>query len=218
MAVTEAGEVYSFGIHDGRLGHGEPDGEALSVPKRIDALDGIHVATVAAGDRHALALTVYGRVYSWGAAGHDGHVYGLGYGSDDGGDGNNVADDSLCIPKLITALLGGRVRAVAAGSQLPCAVTDAGALYTWGRNDTGSLGHGDARDRNRPTLVTALHGIRMEGVSIHDMHTLALAADGSVYAFGEGPWLGVNRVGEEADAATHSPQRIQKIVCMVPGR
>lgn len=58
VAVTEAGVVYSLGIGDGRLGHGEMDDvDNVFLPKRIEALDGIHVATVAAGDCHALALT-----------------------------------------------------------------------------------------------------------------------------------------------------------------
>jgi alpha-tubulin suppressor-like RCC1 family protein len=83
------------------------------------------------------------------------------------------------------------------------------------------MGHGDFRERDRPTLVvSALGGIRMVGVSIHDKHTLALAADGSVYAFGEDPGVGVSRVGEgeAAGEATCSPRKIADLVCMVPRR
>jgi alpha-tubulin suppressor-like RCC1 family protein len=50
VAVTEAGAVYSFGIAGGCLGHGQDDdGEDVYLPKRIEALDGIHVATVPRG-------------------------------------------------------------------------------------------------------------------------------------------------------------------------
>jgi alpha-tubulin suppressor-like RCC1 family protein len=67
VAVTEAGAVYSFGRADGRPGHEEIDEEeGMFLPKRIEALDGAHVATVAAGVSHALALTRCGRVYLWG--------------------------------------------------------------------------------------------------------------------------------------------------------
>jgi alpha-tubulin suppressor-like RCC1 family protein len=217
MAVTEAGAVYSFGCGDGRLGHGS--GDHVFLPKRIEALDGTHVASVAAGASYALALTRCVRVYSWGATGHDGHVYGLGYDSDDGGDGDDDNEDSISVPKLITALLGERVRAIAAGWEMSCAVTDTGVLYTWGRNRSGILGHGDARDRKRPKLVLALHGIRVVGVSVDTKHTLALAADGSVYSFGEGPGLGIGREvegGGEAGEATRIPRRIPNLVCMVP--
>jgi alpha-tubulin suppressor-like RCC1 family protein len=221
VAVTEAGEVHSFGLGDGRLGHGRGGGsQHVYRPKRIEAFDGIPVATVVAGSRHSLALTMCGRVYSWGGAGHDGNVYGLGYDSDDGGDGNNGADGSLCVPKLITALLGERVRAIAAGSDMSWAVTDAGALYTWGRNRSGVLGHGDSRNRKRPKLVTALHGITVVGVSISSNHTLALAADGSVSSLGEGPGLGIRNEGggEGAGEMARTPRRVPSLTCMVPRR
>jgi hypothetical protein len=69
-----------------------------------------------------------------------------------------------------------------------------------------------------PTLVTALHGIRVVGVSIEDQKALALAADGSVYAFGEGPGLGLSREGETGEEVgrTLTPQRISNLTCMVP--
>jgi alpha-tubulin suppressor-like RCC1 family protein len=67
VAVTEAGAVYSFGAGDGRLGHGEGHGKDVFLPKGIETLVGLHVATVAAGACHALALTRCGHVYSWGA-------------------------------------------------------------------------------------------------------------------------------------------------------
>jgi alpha-tubulin suppressor-like RCC1 family protein len=68
VAATEAGAVFSFGFGfgDDRLGHGEGDpAERVSLPKRIEALDGgVLVAAVAVGDSHALALTRCGRVYA----------------------------------------------------------------------------------------------------------------------------------------------------------
>jgi alpha-tubulin suppressor-like RCC1 family protein len=217
VAFTEGGAVYSFGVGDERLGHGEGNEEEdVFLPKRITALDGLHVATVAAGRVHALALTRCGRVYSWGAINRDNPVHVFGNGSNDGGDGGDRDEDYYSIPRSITALLGQDVRAIATGWCVSYAVTAAGALYTWGENASGSLGHGDNRDWDRPMLVQALQGIRVVGVSIHDVHTLALAADGSVYAFGKGPGLGIRRgsEGEAVDGTT--PQRIPELVCMVP--
>jgi hypothetical protein len=48
-------------------------------------------------------------------------------------------------------------------------------------------------------------------------HTLALAVDGSVYAFGKGPGLGIGQrgEGEEAAATALAQQRIH-LRCMVP--
>jgi alpha-tubulin suppressor-like RCC1 family protein len=223
VAVSEARAVYSLGIADGCLGHGEIDEEEnVSLPKRIEALEGIHVATVAAGKGHALALTRCGRVYSWGTSGPYSPVYGQHWSdSDDGGDGGDSDEDYYAVPHLITALLDERVRAIAAGSAMSCAMTDAGALYTWGQNDYGNLGHGDTIPRYRPTLVGVLDDIRVVEVSMHNKHTLALAADGSVYAFGEGARLGgVSRESdggsEEVVARTLTPERIPNLKCMVP--
>jgi alpha-tubulin suppressor-like RCC1 family protein len=212
VAVTEAGEVYSFGLGGGCLGHGEGFGEGVFLPKRIEALDGIHVASVVAGAFHALALTGSGRVYSWA------HSDGLQYNSD--GDGSNTEHVDCSIPQLITALLGERVRAVGMGPYTSLAVIDTGALYTWGENRFGNLGHGDEYNRNRPTLVQGLHGIPMVAVSASFHHTLAVIADGSVYVFGEGPGLGISidqgGEGEKGNEATLSPLKILSLVCMVP--
>jgi alpha-tubulin suppressor-like RCC1 family protein len=137
----------------------------------------MNVATVAAGNFHALALTRCGRVYSWGTLAHDVPEHGRGIDSDDSDDGDNFDNH---VPQVITALLGKIVRAIAVGPRTSCAVTDEGALYTWGTNNSGSLGHGDVRDRDKPTLVTALQDIRVVGVSLYTDHGLSLAADGSV--------------------------------------
>jgi alpha-tubulin suppressor-like RCC1 family protein len=147
-------------------------------------------------------------------------VLGLGNDSDGSGDGNGSDDESHCVPQLVTALLGKRVRAIAAGSYMSCAVTDAGALYTWGEDLDGSLGHGDELDSDVPTLVQGLTGICVVGVSTDITHTLALAADGCVHAFGGGAGLGIRRVGkgggEEAVGPMRTPQRIPNLICKVP--
>jgi alpha-tubulin suppressor-like RCC1 family protein len=233
VAATEARAVYTFGDGDGRLGLGELCSKSVCLPRRIEALDGIHVATFVAGDIHTLALTRCGRVYSWGANGGDCEL-GLDHESVDVGDDSSQRDDmDYTIPQLIKALLDVRVQSIAAGPSVSCAVTDSGALYTWGGFDPfcspnfGNLGHGDLACHYRPTLVQGLQGIHVVGVSISFKHTLALAADGSVYAFGEGAGLGFRHgsEGEEDDSEedgeedaepTHSPQRIPGLVCMVP--
>jgi alpha-tubulin suppressor-like RCC1 family protein len=97
-------------------------------------------------------------------------------------------------------------------------VTDTGALYTWGYNPNGNLGHGEVRDQRRPVVIQGLQGIRVVAVSTTYMHKIALAADGSVYAFGKGPGLGISQAGEgeEGVESTHIPRRIPNLVCMVP--
>jgi alpha-tubulin suppressor-like RCC1 family protein len=62
LVTTEAGAVFSFGQGSyGSLGHG--DDETHILPKRVEALDGVHVAAVATGGYQSLALTACGRVF-----------------------------------------------------------------------------------------------------------------------------------------------------------
>jgi hypothetical protein len=140
-------------------------------------------------------------------------VHGLGNDSDsdDGGDGYGNDSEVFYDVHLVTALFGERVQAIAAGLGISCAVTEAGGLYTWGHNYSGNLGHGDVRNQKVPKLVSALHGIQVVKLSFHADHTLALAADNSVYSFGEGPGLGISRGGEgekagKAGTATRNPR------------
>jgi alpha-tubulin suppressor-like RCC1 family protein len=218
VAVTEAGAVYSFGVGDGRLGHGPGGGDNLFLPQRIEALDGTHMQSVAAGEYHCLALTRCGRVSAWGAARASALAeLGLGKKGDNGGGGSQLDE---AVPQVITALLDERVRAIAAESHVSCAVTDAGLLYTWGEDMYGNLGLGDfVSYQDRPVHVDELHVTRVVGVSTSYEHSLALAADGSVYAFGRVPIPGMGEVPEfEEDGIemTFTPTQIPGLVCRVP--
>jgi alpha-tubulin suppressor-like RCC1 family protein len=214
LAVTEAGAVYSFGEGDGRHGHGKGDREVgVFLPKRIEALDGIHVATVAAGDLHALALTRCGRVYTWRAMDRHSIAHAVLGPGDDSSDGEEEDEEEYAIPHLKTALLSERVRAIAAGPLMSCAVTEAGALYIWCASSYRNVG-----DRGEPRIVQhGLSGIRLVGVSAGAKHGLALASDGSGYAFGVGMGLGLSwGGGEEEGEAPRRPEKIRHLVCMVP--
>ena len=67
------------------------------------------------------------------------------------GDCNDVF-----IPRKIDALRGRAVVRVACGDTHTLAVTEAGELYTFGRNSNGQLGHGTTDDSLAPRLVEAL--------------------------------------------------------------
>ena len=44
-------------------------------------------------------------------------------------------------------------------------LTKNGEVYSWGRNNWGQLGHGDKKERNFPTKVEALDGIKIIKIS-----------------------------------------------------
>lgn len=65
VALDSAGQVYSWGSgDDGVLGHG--DTQSRAAPTRCAQLAAVHVASVACGSRHTLALSDKGELFSWG--------------------------------------------------------------------------------------------------------------------------------------------------------
>ena len=75
VALGSDGTVYSWGYGgDGQLGHG--DFQIQTMPMVIKAVSGEGVIDISCGDKHTLALTSGGDVYSWG----DGSLGQLGLG------------------------------------------------------------------------------------------------------------------------------------------
>jgi hypothetical protein len=122
--------------------------ENIRVPTVVppEMLEGSEVLMVACGHYHTLVVTWAGALYACGAGGH----------------GQLGLNDTFCrdvfervrLPELTDA----RIVTVSAGFCHSAAVTEDGALFTWGRGrayagrPTG-LGHGDVTERLRPTLV-----------------------------------------------------------------
>ena len=66
-----------------------------------------------------------------------------------------------------------------------CAVTEDGSLYTWGCNSEGQLGHGDRKDRSKPTKVVILESEPVFDVACGDEFMCVLAGDnGNIYTWG----------------------------------
>jgi alpha-tubulin suppressor-like RCC1 family protein len=76
-----------------------------------------------------------------------------------------------------------------------------------------SLGHGDEMDCRLPKPIESLRGIKVDAVVASYDSTLALADDGSVYAWGRqsaAEWgvLGLGPSVNDAEEAVPTPQRI----------
>eukprot|EP00026_Physarum_polycephalum_P000607 Phypoly_transcript_00608.p1 GENE.Phypoly_transcript_00608~~Phypoly_transcript_00608.p1 ORF type:complete len:793 (-),score=73.68 Phypoly_transcript_00608:976-3354(-) len=149
MALTNTGAVYSWGGgRDGQLGIGEE--EASPIPRLITKFHSVHITTLCASGDHSLAIGEGGVVYSWGK-GANGRL----------GHGDEINHST---PAIVKALTGLHVTMIACGwshSLAVCAKTsDTSVLYTWGKGDSGQLGHGDRLDRLLPTemcLESDLH-------------------------------------------------------------
>ncbi len=194
VGLTTSGRVYTWGSGSlGQLGDGATAGSTVPVAVTVPSAPGgppAVVTAVAAGDAHALALTSTGQVYAWGA-----DLFGqLGHG------GTTPADT----PTLVTLPAGVAVTAIAAGGDHSLAVTTTGQVYAWGANGNGQVGDGSTVNSSTPSLVALPGGVAITGVAAGTAHSLAVANDGSVYAWGFNA-SGQLGTGDTADASTPQP-------------
>lgn len=167
LAVLSDGTVWSWGGNFyGQLGDGTmlESGVAIRVPGLTGLID------VSAGSFHALALAADGKVWAWGE-GISGKL------------GNGAAADSS-VPVRVQGL--GAVRAIAAGGDHSLAILASdGSVWAWGANDFGELGNGAGGASvfsAVPVQVPGLVGV--VAVAAGAYHSLALKADGTVWAWG----------------------------------
>jgi len=199
LAVTDDGDVYSFGLSsDGQLGHGNTTQQ--NTPKLIDALDGLNIVQVAAGGFHSLAVDADGDVYSFGS-GFSGQL----------GHGDTARQET---PKLIDALDDPNIVQVAAagdsamGDYHSLAVTDDGDVYSFGSGAFGQLGHDTTAQQNTPKLIDTLDDPNIVQVAAGDLHSLAVDADGDVYSFG---WGAFGQLGHDNTATQNTPKLIDTL-------
>eukprot|EP00762_Andalucia_godoyi_P006478 ANDGO_02934.mRNA.1 Ultraviolet-B receptor UVR8 len=153
MALTESGELFSWGNgEDGRLGH-TAYGKSLFPGLVQSAFGRARVSAVACGDEFSVAVTETGEVWSWGR-GLEGQ---LGTGA--------IRNETL--PVLIAGLKEQFITNVCCGYKHAMAVTDKGAVYSWGLNLNSQLGIGASKDeyRDTPQLLKSLEGKCMRLIS-----------------------------------------------------
>lgn len=143
VALTSNGDVYSWGSTTlGKCGFPSSRGigkqNLITLPKKIEgALANNFVQDIACGDKHTLALTENGKVYSWGC-GEDGQL------------GHGVSVKKIDHPKHIIDIdfsktdshgSKARVESIYAGGSYSAAMTNTKDVFTWGYGSAGQLGH-----------------------------------------------------------------------------
>jgi hypothetical protein len=160
----------------------------------VEALNTVYVATVAAGGHRSLALTACGKVFWW-------RFRAL-------AESNS---DCWPFPQLVdsAAFGGARVVSITASAGASFAVTDTGALFSWGwafygHNSRHCSNYGTDQVRLSPWPVAGLNGVRVISVSAGYWHTLALAADGeaSTRSASAGLWASAGALVEERTLRT----------------
>ena len=170
LAIGEDGKLYGWGFNgQGRVGDGTTENR-LS-PVILDA-GSLAFTQVSAGNAHSLGLTADGDVYGWGA-GTQGKL----------GDGTTAdhlsPSPASGLPAETTFVQ------VDAGKYHSLALSDAGQIYGWGANSRGQLGNGTTVvDVPQPTLAPTPEGVAFVKIAGGEQHSVALAADGTVYSTG----------------------------------
>ena len=155
----------------GELGDGSAEMRTTPVAVR-ELPSGGRVVAVTAGLNHVLALALDGAVWAWGH-------------NRSGQLGDGTKDDQPA-PVRVKGLHD--VRAIGAGDAFSVALEADGTVLAWGNNQSGQLGDGNAPiDHASPAPV---HGLgKNSGVvalAVGESQALALKADGSVWAWGNG--------------------------------
>ncbi len=189
LALKSDGSVWAWGANDsGQLGNGTTAGSLVPIPVTSLAHG---VIAIAAGWDSGVALKSDGSVWTWGA-------------NDRGqlGDGSNAASN---VPVRVSGL-SGRVTAIAAGDSYALTLKSDGTVWGWGDDYQGQLGDGQNADTITPVAVHGLTG-RVAAISAGKAHSLAIKADGSVWAWGDnsGHALGV----DTSDVFQNTPIRVE---------
>ncbi len=180
MALSSDGKVFMWGDNEeGQLGNNSTTGSP--VPVAVDTtgvLAGKKIVHIAAGGNFSMALDSEGKVYTWG------YAIGLGNGT--------PLTHRKTVPVAVDTtgvLKGKQMVAIAAENQTGLALGSDGLVYTWGQNDHGQLGNASSDDNSIHPVLTDTSGV-LKGKNIVAIaagidHALALAADGTLYAWGQ---------------------------------
>ncbi|MBQ8431322.1 MAG: hypothetical protein IJX28_00410 [Clostridia bacterium] len=125
---------------------------------------------VCIGNGFMVALANDGSAYAWGT-------------NTDGMLGNGTTTGSA-LPTAVTMPSGVIFTTLSVGWDHAVALGSDGAIYTWGANGYGQLGLGDTTRRTVPTKVALTTAKPVVSVAAGNCFTLALTADGTVYAWG----------------------------------
>ncbi|OAY54925.1 ultraviolet-B receptor UVR8 isoform X2 [Manihot esculenta] len=191
--VLDSGKVFTCGDNSSFCCGHRDTSRPIFRPRLVEALKGVACKQVAAGLNFTLFLTRQGHVYSCGTNTH-GQL----------GHGDTVDRPT---PKIIESLEGvGSIVQIAAGPSYVLAVTDNGAVYSFGSGSNFCLGHGEQHNEFLPRAIQTFRrkGIHVVRVSSGDEHAVALDSSGYVYTWGKG-YCGALGHGDEIDKTLPEP-------------
>jgi alpha-tubulin suppressor-like RCC1 family protein len=170
LALQANGTLWAWGDNTyGQLGTGTNSGTGfVAAPAQVPGT----YTQLAAGNAHSLALRADGTLWAWGD-----NFYGqLG----------STANNATHTPNPTPAQVGtASYTQLAAGYDFGLALRPDGTLWAWGRNTYGQLGNSTRTGTDDPTPTPTQVGAAVyTQLAAGQHHSLALQADGSLYAWG----------------------------------
>ena len=162
-ALNNHGKVFVWGTLGKDIEFTEP-----SVIMKAD--NGTKIVKIATGENFILMLADDGRVYSMGR-----NRYGQ------LGIGNNSSHSK---PVQIERLEGIPITNIACGESHSIAVSASGFVFSFGRNNSGQLGHDNNKSRYYPVKISQLDGSKACYASCGKNFIAILTVDGYYFAFG----------------------------------
>lgn len=163
FAVDDKGDVWAWGLNSmGQTGTGwDSDEDAVvQLPTKIESLSRSRlyddvVVQIDGGSHHTLFLTQSGKVYACGRS----NAGQLGLADDDEAFKDCPNTDFIAKPALVNfPNADDPVVQISCGTHNNAAVTQGGALYTWGQGVQGELGLGDEEEVRTPRVVVRKEG------------------------------------------------------------
>ncbi len=176
LAIDTEGRLFGWGDNSfSQLASGLPS--PVSTPNLIPFPPNVTAwKEIAAGNRHAVAIADDGNIYSWGADDH-GQI-GNGFVS----SANVGTPFKLPLPAGVSGW-----KKIAAGLYTTFALSTDGQLFAWGDNGNSQAGNGfNSFAQATPAPVPFPDGTTITEITSGNSHSMALASDGKLYAWGNG--------------------------------
>ncbi|WP_254245301.1 RCC1 domain-containing protein [Hymenobacter sp. BRD67] len=138
----------------------------------------------------------------------DGSLYA--WGDNTSGQLGNTSNTSSSTPVAVSqgaAPTGTRFVQVAAGQGFSLALAADGTVYAWGLNSAGQLGTATTASSNAPLAAAMPAGTRFVQVAAGATHSLALAANGSLYAWGDNT---SGQLGNTSNTSSSTPVAVSQ--------
>jgi len=189
LALSSTGTVVSWGLNSsGQLGDNTTTTRKTPVNvKKTGVTNLTGIVQIWSGGYHNFALDSSGTLWAWG-------LNSSGQLGDGGTAQQNVAE-------ALTSLTGS-VTQLAAGSYHTLLLTPTGTVEAWGLNAEGQVGNGTTTDQHSPVAVSGLSGVTIAALVGGDEHSVALASNGTIYAWG---YNGNGQIGDNTTTTRTSP-------------